>query len=298
MAGLRKEVWLKEFIKDFWPQSTFLDAAEDVSQFVDNEKLNLAESGADPEVLLDNTAFPIGIDEITDTAKEVLLRTMDTKNTVIRDIEQAARSQNLRKAAMDAHKRNMRLALLEIAAHSYALSTTDAGKGNVLVPATGAERAGQGVKAITFEDIYSVGEVFDEFDIPVELRNMVLDIKHLNDLKKQDLKEFKLLIQEINEGKMSGMFGMKFHRYSRNPYFDITDESKLAYGGAPTGDHQRASIAFVSTEVLKATGSTKMYSRIADPEARGDILGFGQRFIAIPKRDKFRVALLSKASGV
>ncbi len=294
MPELRKSVWEKEFIKDFFPSSTFLKEAEDKSSMVDNDKIHLAELGVDPEVLINNNSFPIGIVEGTDTPREILLETMSTVNTVVREINKAARAQNLRKEYMAPHKRNMMLKYLERAAWSFSLATVDAAKGNVVVPTTGNDR-GDGNRAATFADLHSLAAVYQGKDVPLEDVNVVLTIEHLNELKQADLKEYKELMESINEGKISTRFGMKFHVYSRCPYYTIADNTKLAFGAAPAAGDHRASFAFVKSEVVRAWGTVKMFARLDDPEAEGDIFHFHTRFIASQKRDMYRSLLMTKA---
>lgn len=54
-----------------------------------------------------------------------------------------------------------------------------------------------------------------------------------------------------------------------------------------------ASIAWIKTEVMRATGDTDVFHREKDPEARGDILGYQQRFTALPLRNKYIGAIYS-----
>lgn len=295
MALNRKELWEKEFMKEFYPDSTFLVKAEDKSAMVDNEKIHMAEIGADPEVLLDNTVFPIPTVEYSDGHEEVILRTMSTENTVIRDIQKAARNQNLRAEAMKSHKRAMYMSHMRIAAHSYALGTKNASKGNDMVVATGSDR-GDGFKAIKFVNLFEVKEVYDQFSVPSEEINFVLDLKHLADLRKEDLSIYKDLMEDITMNRVSPRFGMRFHTYADNPYYVLATDAKLAYGGTPTAAHGRASFGFVSSEVVRADGTVKMFLNEDDAKEEGDIFHFKKRFLAIPKRDKLRVALLSKSA--
>lgn len=293
MALNRKEAWEKDFMKEFYPNSTFLVQAEDKTAFVDNEKIHMAEIGADPEVLLDNTVFPIPTVEYSDGHEEVILRTMSTENTVIRDIQKAARNQNLRMEAMKGHKRAMYLSHMRIAAHSYALNTANSAKGNEVIDATGADRA-DGKNALKFVNLFEAKEVYDAKSIPSEQINMVLDLKHLADLRKEDLDIYKDLMEDITMNRVSPRFGMRFHTYAENPYYVLASNAKLAYGGIPTAAHGRASFGFVSSEVVRADGTVKMFLNEDDAKEEGDIFHFKKRFLAIPKRDKYRVILLSK----
>ncbi|MFO0485244.1 MAG: hypothetical protein ACK51A_06235, partial [Sphingobacteriia bacterium] len=59
MAGLNKEVWLSLIKEQFYPDFTFLNEALDLSAFVQNDVINLAEAGVSPNVLKNNTTYPV-----------------------------------------------------------------------------------------------------------------------------------------------------------------------------------------------------------------------------------------------
>ena len=45
MADLHTEVWIRQILEGFYPDSSFLKYAHDLSKLVDNDKINLAEAG-------------------------------------------------------------------------------------------------------------------------------------------------------------------------------------------------------------------------------------------------------------
>lgn len=290
---LRKSVWEKEYLKEFWPKSSFLNEAEDKSKFVDNDKIYMAELGCDPEVMWNNSVFPIPTEEFTDGDVEISLQWATTKNTVIRDINKAARNQDLRQEYIKSHKDKMARSMMEKAAHMFALTTANTAKGNQIVFGSGA--AYGGVKRATFEDFMKFREIWDEHDVDEEERNIVITSQHRNDLRSQDMKEYKELMKEVKSGGFSALLGAKVHFYSRNPYYNTTDNAKLAFGAVPTGTHQKASFGFVKSNSVKAFGTTKMFANLDDAYAEGDVFHFKQRFVATPKRDQWRPILLSKA---
>ena len=86
--AIERELWLTLIKEGLVPDTSFLSRSVDMSEFVDANKLNLAEAGVDPEVLIDNDVFPVPSSQREDIPKELLLHTFDTKNTIVRNIEE------------------------------------------------------------------------------------------------------------------------------------------------------------------------------------------------------------------
>jgi len=74
-------------MKNFYPQTSFLNFAVDFSAFVEYDKLNMAEVGVDPEVLINNTTYPISVQGRTDTPISIELDLYETVNTLVREPE-------------------------------------------------------------------------------------------------------------------------------------------------------------------------------------------------------------------
>ena len=55
--GLNKQVWTTQLMGNFYPESSFLRYVKDFSTLVDNDIINMAEAGVDPDVLVNNTTL-------------------------------------------------------------------------------------------------------------------------------------------------------------------------------------------------------------------------------------------------
>ncbi|MEG1763526.1 MAG: hypothetical protein RR256_07955, partial [Bacteroidales bacterium] len=55
----------------------------------------------------------------------------------------------------------------------------------------------------------------------------------------------------------------------------------------------QASLVYSDAEVCRATGELDVFAKYKDPEQRGDIFGYQQRFTALPIRGKYIGALYS-----
>jgi len=59
LAGLLKEVWIGKLMERFYPDGSWLLESEDMTAFVENNVINLADCGIDPVVLVNNTTCDI-----------------------------------------------------------------------------------------------------------------------------------------------------------------------------------------------------------------------------------------------
>ena len=87
-SGLIPEVWTKEFVKRFnhIDQGTFLDGIPDYSQFVrQGNTIHLIDFGCDPDVLVNNTDYPIAVQEMENADIAIPLDKLTTKATPISD---------------------------------------------------------------------------------------------------------------------------------------------------------------------------------------------------------------------
>lgn len=285
--AIEREKWIALIKEGFIPDTSFLSRSVDMSEFVDHNKIHLAEAGVDPKVLVDNATFPIPAAQRTDIPLELPLHTFDTENTIVRNVEEKESSYNKMNSVAQGHKRALLTQCASYAAHNWA-----PGQDAELTPvleATGAINARKR-RALLFDDILRAQSWFISRDVPMESLVLVLNAAHLADLMAENMKRYKDMI----EGRK--IFGIDLYVTSVLPYYTMTDGVKKAYGAAidPAADTQ-ASLMYCDTEVMRAMGTTEMFAKYGDPGERGDVIGFQQRFTALPIRGKYTAALVSKA---
>lgn len=285
-AKLTKEIWLADLMEKFYPKTSFLSAASNMDQFVENDKINLAEAGVDPDVLINNTSYPVAFAERTDTPYELVLDVYDTEGTVLRNAERIELAYDKRMSVLNGHKNALLQKLAQKAAHAYAPDET--GDTTPVLATTGDSTSGA-IMPLRFADIIDLKSLYDDMDAP-EDRVLVLNPRHENDLIKQDLE----LMKAIYSGTVDKLFGFKLYVYSKTPRFNRSTGKKVAFGAAaaPTTD-TISSFAFVGSEVMKCQGTFKMFERLNDPEQKGDIINFQMRALALPKRNKYMGAIYS-----
>ena len=55
MATLNKQIWVNQLMKNFYPETSFLNYAKNFSSLVEYDKITMAQVGIDPTVLINNT---------------------------------------------------------------------------------------------------------------------------------------------------------------------------------------------------------------------------------------------------
>ena len=162
--GVLTEVWTGELIKTLraGDVATFLDGLPDYSQYAENDVIHMIDVGGDPEVLVNNTTYPLAVQDITDTDK----------------------MSSLKERHADAIKEK------KFAKAIHALAPdSDSAKTPVLK--TSGEVVGGGAtgrKRLQISDIIALKDKFDKMKIPVQGRRLVLCSDHVNDLLLTDQK--------------------------------------------------------------------------------------------------------------
>jgi hypothetical protein len=244
-----------------------------MSAFVEYNKLNLAEIGVDPNVLIDNTSYPVPVSQRIDAAKELALSTLDTENTLVRNVEQMEVAYDKMSSVTRQHQNSLRLKAAQLAAYNWAPAKQD--EFNAVLAATGAGGA------LTFEDVIRLAGAYDDMDVPAEGRILALCPRHRRDLMAQDMKLYK---QIFTDGTL---YNFQLFSFSKNPTY--TAGVRNAFGAAGS----MASIAWHQDEVMRASGDVDVFSKLRDPGERGDIIGFQMRFAALSIRKKYSGAVYS-----
>ncbi|MBD5251406.1 MAG: hypothetical protein HDS56_09570 [Barnesiella sp.] len=286
--ALNKEIWINQILSGFYPDDSFLHKVVNYSEFVDNNRLHIPAAGIDPKVLVDNTTYPIKVVERDDEDNEIPLAKFETENTLIRRPDAIEYSYNKLESVIGQHRATLRKSVAMKAAHAYA-PNTDTPDTPVIVT-TGAVVNGR--RRLTFADILTLKERFDEAGIPIEERYIILHPKHVSDLLLEDIKLFKDLT-DIRNGEPHQFAGFGCYQFAQMPSYKAVKGvlTKVPFEEDQTA--QFASVAFYAKEVMKADGDIYMYKSEDDPKERGTIVGFDKRFVALPIRGKGIGAIVS-----
>lgn len=284
MAGVFKEIFTSIILKLFYPDSSWLNELTDMDHMVEYNTINLAECGADPDVVENNSVFPLTPTQRTDNAITIPLATFDTKPTHITNVEEIETAYNKAESVSKQHANALRKkasmsAAFNLAPQAHATATP-------VLKTTGADR-GNGQKALTYNDITELSLAFNDGDLPQEGRVLLLCPQHEADLKRENMKQYK----EMMANKV--IDGFKIYVYTGNPKYDAATGAKMPYGSA-TG--AVCSVAFVGSEAMRAMGDIEGEPEKRWADYRGWLLGFQMRFVAIPFR-KFGYGAIYSATA-
>lgn len=293
-AGVNKEIWISDIMEGFYPNGDFLSRATDMSAWVEFNTINLAEAGVDPNVLINNTTYPVPTAQRTDTALPLALVTYDSENTIVRNVEEMESAYDKRASVIRQHQNSIRKKTVQHALQNYAPAAT-ATYTPVTVTSGAADALAGATKALTLKDVTVVQEAFTKLDAPQENRVGVLHPTHLRQLLNEDATLNKQFMEQ-KEGQPLRYAGFDFYVNPHTARYNTSTNAKVAFGAAPAGtDSVASSLFFVGSEVMRADGSWDMFVREKDPEQRGDIIGFQKRGLYLPIRSKLQATVFSKA---
>jgi hypothetical protein len=294
-AGVYTEVWTGEMIKAFRTSVEsvgWLNRIRSYDQYAENDAIHFVNIGGDPDVLVNNTTYPIPVQTIADADKVISLDKYQTKQTPVTDDELYAISYDKMSSLIERHRDNINEKKYSRALH--ALSPTGDGAGTPVILTTGATSTDGTHKVMTRADIVALKGKFDVLKVPVAGRVLVLCNDHVNDLLNSDQK-FADQYYNYTSGKISNLYGFEVYEYADSPYYTVSTKAKLAYGAVPAGTDRQASIAFYAPRIMKATGSTKTYYSEAktDPANQQNMINFRHYFICLPLKNEGLGAIVS-----
>ena len=293
-VGVFTEVWTGELVKSLRGglEGSWLDGVPDQSTIVNNDVIHLVEVGVDPDVLINNTTYPIPSQALEDKDIAVKLDKFQTKVTPITDDELYAASYDKMARVKESHANALNDSKFTKAAHALC-AQQDSAKTPVL-KTTGERDATTGRLRLTMADVVALKAAMDKLGVPAENRRLVLCPDHVNDLL--------LVSQTFREqynidratGKVGKLYGFDVYEYANTPLY--TQAGKKKNLGVAAGDGEfNCSFAFYTPRVFKATGSTKMYYSEAatDPEYQRNKINFRHYFLCMPKKGDAGVVMMS-----
>ncbi|MDK7675100.1 hypothetical protein QP547_04655 [Weeksella virosa] len=261
MPGLQREIWVAGIQENPVPDHSFVIESRDMSEYVNNNTLHLAEAGIEPGVHEDFFAAsddPLPFADVSDIPNEVVLHTYSTEQTRHRDLQEVELAYDRRASVINRHRTALGKNIGRRAAHAWA-PQTDGGDNAVKVLGNDS----------IIDAIIDLEAFYGDRDI-VDGLNICFTPQHMAKLKKEDYKLYK---QVLNEKQL---YGFKVHRYSQNPLYTSVGAKKPFGAVAEEGD-VRGTFTWVKDEVFRCFGTTEMYATLRDSGTQSDTLSFAQR---------------------
>lgn len=284
MEGVFTEVWTGELVKKLNAglQATFLNGIPDYSTNVNNEVIHLVDVGGDPDVLVNNTTYPIPIQDLEDGDIAIGLDKFQTKATRVTDDELYAISYDKFGSVVERHRDSIVTVKYKKFAHALAPYSHTAK--TPVIQTSGEKDAVSGRNKLTPKDIIALKRAFDNMEVPEDGRVLVLCPDHVNDLLELD-QSFKDKYYNYTSGKLMNMYGFEVYTFVNAPYFN-KNGVKLAYNAVPSATDHKGSFAFYRPRMFRAQGSTKMYYSEAatNPQTQENLVNFRNYDIVLPKK--------------
>lgn len=282
-AELFPELWTGELLNKFRFDKQWLSLVPRRDDLVKSNTIHLVDVGVDPNVLINNTTYPIATAQRTDADIALTLDKFDTENTRVTRDELYGLPYDKEGSVISQHRLALEDKTATKSAHSLAPATgkADGSTPNtpIIVTTGAADGRPNARKMLTPADLIKAKEALDALDIPTMGRVLLLDFLHFNDLLNVDDK-FRQQMTNMQSGTlMAQMYGFTIAQNFRAPVYTLTTGTytKKAFGAAsdPVND-LRASLFFYAPRAVQAVGTAEMFYRDAsiDPENRETTVGF------------------------
>lgn len=297
-AGVLKELWTGELVKALRGrlESSWLDGIPDASSVAENDVLHLVDVGVDPDVLINNTTYPIPEQALDDKDLTISLNKFQTKVTPVTDDELYALSYDKMARVKDSHANALTDAKFKKSAHSFCAQRH--AKATPVLKTSGEKVTETGRKRMTIKDVLAMKAAMDDNHVPAENRRLVLCTDHVNDLLGTDQNFREQYNINRTDGTIARLYGFTIYEFANTPIYAKTGEKKAVDATAEAGEFQ-CSFAFYTPRVFKCTGSTKMYYSEAatDPAHQKNRINFRHYFIAMPKKPDAGCVMMSAHEG-
>jgi len=285
--GILRELWTGELIKKFRHENTWLARVPSRNDLVTNNVIHLVDIGADPDVLINNTTYPVPVVTRDDEDVAITLDKFDTTNTSITDDELQGLPYDKPGSVITQHRETLEEKTAEKAAHSLAPNVHSAATPLVL---TTGESNGAARRMLTTRDLVTARKLLNKLKVPKKDRILVLCPEHEEDLLNTDEK-FALQYKNMKTGDILNMFGFEIYAEGSLPkYHDVVGTlTKKAFGSADTdATDQVASIFFAAGRTMQFRGDAVMYNSEAknDPEMRRNVVGFKMYHMCLPQKQE------------
>jgi hypothetical protein len=298
-AGIYREVWTGEVIKRMETNDDAPWAAriKDYSQHVktideEMQAINIAKMGVLPNVLFNNTTYPIAAVNYTVSNIPIALDKLQTEVSTITDDQLYASSVKQMGLIPEEHALAVNIAKFTKGIHSLSPSGNTADMPVLLT--TGADD-GTGRKMLTWDDISDFKRKIDNLKNPVagNARILVLCTDHENDLIVDQ--KFKDQYYNRADGKPYNQLSFDFYCYHGNPFYAPATKLKKSFNSVPAGTDRKATVYFNTNRAAKAFGWTKVYMAAAKdlPRTQQNEFNVRHNAIILPTQEEARGAIVS-----
>jgi hypothetical protein len=294
------EVWLDRVRNNLTnaDQAPFLDGIAEMDVDVslmgegtitESNIIHVPTSEFAPDVLINNTTYPIALQAYNDSEVIIKLDKFQTKVVTLTDDQVLGASYNRIDNATRKTVQKLTLEKFTKAIHAIAPSADSV---NTPVIATTGTADATGRLRLVYADLVALKARFDKIKTPIAGRRLVLCFDHYNDLL-LDRTNFGDQLINYKKGEVAPVIaGFQIYSYENMPLFAAG--TKKAYGTIAVATDKTASVAFLADNIAKKTGDTKQYFTPAkdNPTTQTNQLAYRHYFIAVPFRNEMIAAII------
>jgi hypothetical protein len=296
------EVWVKKVSQIFssTDSAPWLDGiAEldvDVTEFgagtpTELNVIHIPIDTLNPNVLINNTAYPIPVVPYADGEALVTLDKYQTEVVSLTDDQIMGASTDRIVRATIGLTRTMNEKKYSKAAHAMAPSTNTAATPVILATGPNVPSQYGGLRAqLLYVDLISMKGRLDTgaSKTPKKGRRLVLSSEHYNDLLK-DRENFGDIMKNYAQGTIAPLVaGFEIYEFSENAVFTAGGVKK-AFGSVTVATDRQCSFVFLDTICVKKTGLTKQYFTKSEtvPTIQTNQLSYRHYFLCAPAQLKY-----------
>src|SRR6187549_431100 len=296
-AELLTRLFTSEIQPKLFPSNSFLSRSMNDDQYVNVNTVELAHSGAIPEVKVDRTILPAPIAKRTDVATNYSIEELTTDPTLLQDSEALVVAYQKRASILDQHIKVQRQKMGNRALYKWAAGASSFRASTGTTRAAGRPAQTGNRKGFGIADILAVQQRFFADDVQADLEEIngiaVMTPRQYSDLLAiaQFTDADKYGSSAIPSGVVRRAFGFDIYVRSQVVVLDSSDALKAEGATGATGD-QDAAIFYSPSYVRRAVGAIKTYVDSDKPEYYGSIFSTMVRFGAIAARNDNKGAYL------
>lgn len=289
-AELLTRLFTSEIQPKLFPSNSFLSRSMNDDQYVNVNTVELAHSGAIPEVKVDRTILPAPIAKRTDVATNYSIEELTTDPTLLQDSEALVVAYQKRASILDQHIKVQRVKMGNRALYKWAAGASSFRASTGTTRAAGGPAQTGNRKGFGIADILAVQQRFFADDVQADLEEIngiaVMTPRQYSDLLAiaQFTDADKYGSSAIPSGVVRRAFGFDIYVRSQVVVLDSSDALKAEGATGATGD-QDAAIFYSPSYVRRAVGAIKTYVDSDKPEYYGSIFSTMVRFGAIAARN-------------
>ncbi|MFC4262466.1 hypothetical protein ACFOWM_06240 [Ferruginibacter yonginensis] len=242
------------------------------------------------EVLVNNTTYPIDVQEFEDDTISLTLDKFQTKVTTLSDDQTKGSSYDKIVEVTKGHVEPLAQTKYVKALHAIAPQTNTARTPVIL---TTGDDDGTGRRRLTYDDLVRFKKAIDDTDCNPLGRRLVLCNDHWNDLL-LDRKNFGDQFINYKTGSVLEVLGFTFYQWIQTPKYTSAG-AKVAFGAVAPAGSRAASVFFQKDNIGKKTGNTTQYFLKAEnnPRTQSNELNYRHYFVAMPFLNEYIGAIRS-----